>query len=142
MPRGLSDGLLETYMTRCGLTSEQVLEEKKAFDLLDQDDAGRITMRNLRDYNAKFKAGFTESELQEQFKALQTDGDETRSVTFLDFLKVYVKGEFGREVHIGLDQIEADVKDLDKALVDRWRSESQDVTHLDTLKESPRVEEA
>mmetsp|Transcript_104762 Transcript_104762/g.312966 ORF Transcript_104762/g.312966 Transcript_104762/m.312966 type:complete len:235 (-) Transcript_104762:87-791(-) len=94
----LSPGLLETYMSRFELTKEQVLEQKAAFDVLDTNSNGVITFEELKEANAKYSEGFSEKELQEQFSEL--DVDHSGHVTLQEFLAVYVKGEFGREVPI------------------------------------------
>ncbi|CAK0789095.1 unnamed protein product [Prorocentrum cordatum] len=124
---------------RFKLEKEKILEQKEAFDFLDQDHQGRITLENLRTFNAKFQNGYTDAQLREEFKALHADGDDTRSVTFLDFLRVYVRGEHGRDVHLGLAEVEGDVKDLDVAQVSRMRSDSRVHERMPSLKESPRA---
>mmetsp|Transcript_30126 Transcript_30126/g.76106 ORF Transcript_30126/g.76106 Transcript_30126/m.76106 type:complete len:249 (+) Transcript_30126:39-785(+) len=106
----LSPGLLETYMERFELKKEAILEQKSAFDLIDDNRSGCISMEELRKFNATFNGGFTEEELQDHFKEM--DRDSSGGITFLEYLKVYVKGEFGREVHIGLEHLETAPKDL------------------------------
>lgn len=97
-------------MERFELHKEEILEQKAAFDILDANHSGLITLEELRKFNSKFNGGFTEKELQEQFKEMHRDGNG--GISFLEYLKVYVKGEFGREVHIGLEHLETAPKDL------------------------------
>lgn len=130
----LSPGLLETYMDRFELTKDSILEQKKVFDLLDDDFDGKITLVELEHYNSKFQGGFTDAELKQQFAELHTDGTD-RPIHFLDFLKVYVKGEFDREVHLGLEHSEVDVKDLAPESTPRRRT-ARSPTSLETLPEA------
>mmetsp|Transcript_1164 Transcript_1164/g.2584 ORF Transcript_1164/g.2584 Transcript_1164/m.2584 type:complete len:244 (-) Transcript_1164:131-862(-) len=102
--RSLSAGLMETYMERFELSKEEIMAQKDAFDLIDVDKSGMITLAELKKFNETFHAGFSDKEIQDQFAELDIDGNG--GITFLEYLKVYVKGEYGREVHIGLDHIE------------------------------------
>mmetsp|Transcript_120503 Transcript_120503/g.236853 ORF Transcript_120503/g.236853 Transcript_120503/m.236853 type:complete len:243 (+) Transcript_120503:158-886(+) len=109
-PKPLSPGLLETFMVRCELKKDEVLEQKKAFDLLDLHGTGNMSMRELTEFNAKFHIGFSKKQLAEQFREMDRDG--RGGITFADYLRVYVKGTYGREVHLGLEHPETAVHDL------------------------------
>jgi len=134
----LSPGLLETYMTRFELKKEDIMEEKAAFDQLDINGSGHITMDELKAYNSKFKAGFSDKDLLKHFKEMDADGNG--GISFLEFLKVYVKGVHGREVHIGLEHIEAAVKDLQvtprSSIRSRGFSGDDSICGLETIKEA------
>mmetsp|Transcript_56569 Transcript_56569/g.104707 ORF Transcript_56569/g.104707 Transcript_56569/m.104707 type:complete len:229 (-) Transcript_56569:21-707(-) len=107
----LSAGLLETYMKTFELHKQEVLDQKAAFDLLDIDKSESITFQELKAMNDKFEKCFSEKELREQFKELDIDGNG--KVSFPEFLKVYVKGEYGRDVtlpHIEGDHFPDDLK--------------------------------
>mmetsp|Transcript_35777 Transcript_35777/g.82103 ORF Transcript_35777/g.82103 Transcript_35777/m.82103 type:complete len:227 (-) Transcript_35777:20-700(-) len=92
----LSAGLLETYMKTYELHKQEVLDQKAAFDLLDSDKSESITFQELKAMNDKFERCFSEQELKEQFKELDIDGNG--KVSFPEFLQVYVKGTYGRDV--------------------------------------------
>mmetsp|Transcript_72782 Transcript_72782/g.170708 ORF Transcript_72782/g.170708 Transcript_72782/m.170708 type:complete len:232 (-) Transcript_72782:85-780(-) len=109
-PGLLSPGLLEAYMTRYELSKDQVLEQKEAFDLLDIDGNGKVTYQEVKEMNAKLGQPMSEQELSEQFTTLDIDG--SHAVTFPEFLKVYVKGEFGRDVPLPRDEETLQVNDL------------------------------
>mmetsp|Transcript_21938 Transcript_21938/g.51302 ORF Transcript_21938/g.51302 Transcript_21938/m.51302 type:complete len:227 (+) Transcript_21938:102-782(+) len=98
----LSAGLTESYMKLFELPKEEVLEQKAAFDVLDIDKSDSITFQELKAMNSKFSTGFTDKELEEQFKELDVDGNG--KVLFPEFLKVYVKGQYGRDVALHLVQ--------------------------------------
>ncbi|CAE6952906.1 unnamed protein product [Symbiodinium natans] len=106
----LSPGLLEAYMTRYELSKDQVLEQKQAFDLLDIDGNGKVTYQEVKEMNAKLGQPMSEQELSEQFTTLDIDGNNT--VTFPEFLKVFVKGEFGRDVPLPRGEEILQVNDL------------------------------
>eukprot|EP00445_Apocalathium_hangoei_P001182 CAMPEP_0203859150 /NCGR_PEP_ID=MMETSP0359-20131031/11676_1 /ASSEMBLY_ACC=CAM_ASM_000338 /TAXON_ID=268821 /ORGANISM="Scrippsiella Hangoei, Strain SHTV-5" /LENGTH=235 /DNA_ID=CAMNT_0050776009 /DNA_START=132 /DNA_END=839 /DNA_ORIENTATION=- len=92
-------------MERFELKKEEILAQQEAFNVLDTDGSGMITMDDLRAFNEQFHAGFTAQELEDQFSEIDLDGNG--GISFLEYLKVYVKGEYGREVHIGLEHIES-----------------------------------
>eukprot|EP00444_Apocalathium_aciculiferum_P023110 CAMPEP_0183435780 /NCGR_PEP_ID=MMETSP0370-20130417/68824_1 /TAXON_ID=268820 /ORGANISM="Peridinium aciculiferum, Strain PAER-2" /LENGTH=233 /DNA_ID=CAMNT_0025622997 /DNA_START=135 /DNA_END=836 /DNA_ORIENTATION=+ len=92
-------------MERFELKKEEILAQQEAFNLLDTHGSGLITMDDLRTFNEKFQAGFTAQELKDQFSEIDLDGNG--GISFLEYLKVYVKGHYGREVHIGLEHIES-----------------------------------
>eukprot|EP00913_Durusdinium_trenchii_P020197 g18977.t2 len=75
-------------MARFELSKDQVLEQKQAFDVLDLDGNGKITFQEVKELRPM--------DLSEQFITLDIDGNNI--VTFPEFLKVFVKGEFGRDV--------------------------------------------
>jgi len=108
----LSAGLLETYMSRFELKKDEILQQKEAFDVLDPKDTGKIKMEALQTFNSSFLAAtaFSEAELSKHFR--ETDADGNFGITFLEYLKVYVKGTYGREVHLGLEHVEEAVRDL------------------------------
>ncbi|CAK9051628.1 unnamed protein product [Durusdinium trenchii] len=86
----------KAYMARFELSKDQVLEQKQAFDVLDLDGNGKITFQEVKEMNQKLGTPMSEQELSEQFITLDIDGNNI--VTFPEFLKVFVKGEFGRDV--------------------------------------------
>ncbi|CAE7319362.1 unnamed protein product, partial [Symbiodinium pilosum] len=98
------------YMSRYELSRDEVLEQKQAFDLLDIDGNGKVTYQEVKEMNAKLGQPMSEQELSEQFTTLDVDGNNT--VTFPEFLKVYVKGEFGREVPLPRGEETLQVNDL------------------------------
>ena len=106
----MSAGLLEMYMLKFQLTKEQVLEQKAAFDQLDEDGSGTISLSEVEAVNMKLQNGFTREELVAEFKQLDVDGNG--AVSFQEFLKVYVHGEFGRDVSISVAEDEKVVSDL------------------------------
>merc|ERR1712107_629534 len=93
------------YVERFKIKKEEILEQKAAFDALDIDKSGGISLAEIVQFNAKFKGGFSEDDLKSQFKELDVDGNGL--VTFVEYLKVFVKGTYGREVNIGLDSLES-----------------------------------
>ncbi|CAJ1328962.1 unnamed protein product [Effrenium voratum] len=127
----LSAGLLEAYMARFELSKDQVLEQKKAFDVIDSDGNGKITFQEVKDMNAMLEQPLSDQELTEQFTSLDVDGNNT--VTFPEFLKVYVKGEFGRDVP--LPSVDETIQVLDLA-PSRVRTHS---CTLDPIDESKMV---
>eukprot|EP00930_Biecheleria_cincta_P014243 TRINITY_DN12341_c0_g2_i2.p1 TRINITY_DN12341_c0_g2~~TRINITY_DN12341_c0_g2_i2.p1 ORF type:complete len:224 (+),score=48.33 TRINITY_DN12341_c0_g2_i2:697-1368(+) len=92
----LSEGLLETYMAHFDLNRKQVVEQKAAFDFLDQDGNGSLTFEEVKAMNAKLDTPMTTEELSVQFKELDVNSDGR--IEFKEFLKVYVLGAFGRNV--------------------------------------------
>mmetsp|Transcript_29955 Transcript_29955/g.82227 ORF Transcript_29955/g.82227 Transcript_29955/m.82227 type:complete len:127 (+) Transcript_29955:67-447(+) len=101
----MSPGLLEMYMEKCGLTREQVLAQKAAFDALDIDLSGQIRMDEVKKQNANWSMGMSDEELAAQFSELDVNGDG--GVSFQEFLKVYVMGEYGRQVDLTVDDPDA-----------------------------------
>eukprot|EP00931_Biecheleriopsis_adriatica_P075452 TRINITY_DN49306_c0_g1_i1.p1 TRINITY_DN49306_c0_g1~~TRINITY_DN49306_c0_g1_i1.p1 ORF type:complete len:225 (+),score=54.09 TRINITY_DN49306_c0_g1_i1:57-731(+) len=129
----LSAGLLEAYMARFELTKAQVTEQKQAFDLLDLDGNGKVTFDEIKVMNSKLEQPMSEKDLKGEFVQLDADGDN--QVTFQEFLKVYVKGEFGRDVPLHHNDDIAQVHDLVSTPSKRSRLQSS----LDPITESVPV---
>merc|ERR1712187_656386 len=77
--------------------------------------------------------------LKRQIKQMDVDG--SGAVEFVEYLKVYVKGTYGREVHIGLESVEgvappmtAQRSGVVQPELDPITEESSDVTTLKLTK--------
>lgn len=97
-------------MARFWLSKSQVEEQKKAFDALDLDGNGKITFQEVKEMNTTLGSPMSDKELNEQFVSLDVDHNDI--VTFAEFLKVFVKGEFGRDVLLPNVDETAQVSDL------------------------------
>merc|ERR1712151_814390 len=84
----MSAGLCETYMRMFEVSREEIIEQKAAFDMLDLDKSGEITIVELKAFNDQLEFKLNDDELREQFKELDVNSDGR--VCFIEMLKVWV----------------------------------------------------
>ena len=77
-------------MTDKILARDPIDEYQRAFRLFDEDNTGRISIRNLRHIARELGENITEEELQAMIDEFDTDGDgESTQSTLINILTLY-----------------------------------------------------